>query len=122
MANNRICLACGKSYEYCGSCPSSLNLPVWKNLFDTENCKTVFETTSDYAQNVISKEKAKEKISKCNILDIKKYKPQVRNLIEEITKDNKIVDNISETKYVNKRKNISTNKNNDWYMRVWIKK
>lgn len=113
MANNRICLACGKSYEYCGSCPSSLNLPVWKNLFDTENCKTVFETTSDYAQNVISKEKAKEKLSKCNILDIKKYKPQVRNLIEEITKENKIVDNISETKYVNKRKNISTNKNND---------
>lgn len=44
MANNRICLACGKAYEYCGSCPSSLNLPVWKNIFDTENCKTVFET------------------------------------------------------------------------------
>ena len=113
MANNRICLACGKSYEYCGSCPSSLNLPVWKNIFDTEICKTVFETTSDYAQKVISKEKAKEKLSKCNISDARNYKPQIRSLIEEITKENKVVDDISETKYVNKKKIISTNKIND---------
>ena len=109
MANNRICLTCGKPYEYCGSCPSSLNLPVWKNIFDTENCKTVFETTSDYAQNVISKEKAKEKISKCNISGV--FKSNIQNLVDEINKENvKITEtkeNEIKAKYGNKKKSVS---------------
>lgn len=84
MANNRICLTCGKAYEYCGSCPSSLNLPVWKNLFDTENCKTVFETASDYAQKVINKESAKNKLSNCDVSNTYIFKPKIKTLVDEI--------------------------------------
>lgn len=109
MANNRICLTCGKPYEYCGSCPSSLNLPVWKNLFDTENCKTVFETVSDYAQNAITKESAKVRLSKCDVSGI--FKDNIKKLIDDInkedaknivTKENKI-----KAKYGNKKKSVS---------------
>lgn len=109
MANNRICLACGKPYEYCGSCPSSLNLPVWKNIFDTENCKTVFETVSDYAQNAITKESAKIRLSKCDVSGV--FKDNIKNLIDDInekdiknieTKENKI-----KVKYGNKKKSVS---------------
>ena len=82
MANNRICLTCGKAYEYCGSCPSSLNMPVWKNIFHTENCKTVFETVSDYAQNAITKESAKKKLSKCDVSGV--FKDNIKKLIDEI--------------------------------------
>ena len=82
MANNRICLTCGKAYEYCGSCPSSLNLPVWKNLFDTENCKTVFETVSDYAQNVITKDVAKKKLSNCDTSI--NYKENIQKYLDEL--------------------------------------
>ena len=35
---NRTCLTCGKKYEYCSSCPTTLNYPMCKNLYDTENC------------------------------------------------------------------------------------
>lgn len=80
--SNRICLTCGKAYEYCGSCPTSLNLPVWKNLFDTENCKTIFETVSDYAQKVIAKDIAKEKLSNCDTSS--KYKDNIQNYLDEI--------------------------------------
>lgn len=95
MANNRICLTCGKPYEYCGSCPSSLNLPVWKNLFDTENCKIVFETASDYAQKVITKESAKGKLSKCD-LSIS-FKEKINNLVKDIIAEENIETIIDET-------------------------
>ena len=88
MANNRICLTCGKAYEYCGSCPSSLNLPVWKNLFDTENCKTVFETVSDYAQKVITKEVAKKKLS--NYDTSINYKENIQKYLDDIIAEPKV--------------------------------
>ena len=109
MANNRICLTCGKSYEYCGSCPSSLNLPVWKNLYDTDNCKTVFETVSDYAQKAITKESAKVRLSKCDVSGV--FKDNIKNLIDDINeKDIKNIEtkeNEMKVKYGNKKKSVS---------------
>lgn len=102
---NRICLTCGKAYEYCSSCPTSLNLPVWKNLFDTENCKTVFETVSDYAQKVITKDVAKEKLSKCDISS--KYKENIQKYLNEIITEPKvevIVETEKETQSMSKMK------------------
>ena len=105
MANNRICLTCGKPYEYCGSCPSSLNLPVWKNIFDTENCKTVFETVSDYAQNAITKESAKIRLSKCDVSGV--FKDNIKNLIEKDIKNIETKENEIKVKYRNKKKSVS---------------
>lgn len=114
MANNRICLTCGKSYEYCGSCPSSLNLPVWKNLFDTDNCKTVFETVSDYAQKAITKESAKTRLSKCDVSGV--FNSNIQKLVDEInkedvktteTKENETKVNETKVKYGNKKKFVS---------------
>ena len=119
MANNRICLTCGKAYEYCGSCPSSLNLPVWKNLFDTENCKTVFETVSDYAQKVITKESAKEKLSKCDLSV--EFKEKIDGLVKEIIAEEVTEAVVNETiepvipkmKYGNKKKFTAKDENED---------
>lgn len=110
MANNRICLTCGKAYEYCGSCPSSLNLPVWKNIFDTENCKTVFETVSDYAQKAITKQVAKERLLKCDTCGV--FKNNIKNLIEDINKEDvkntDNTDNETKTKSGNRKKSVPT--------------
>lgn len=84
MANNRICLACGKAYEYCSSCSGSLNTPVWKNIFHTENCKNVFEIVSDYAQNVITKETAKTKLQKCDLSQSNTFIDKIGKIIDEI--------------------------------------
>ena len=105
MANNRICLTCGKAYEYCGSCPSSLNLPVWKNLFDTDNCKTVFETVSDYAQKVITKDVAKKKLFNCDTSI--KYKENIQKYLDDIIAEPKvetIFETEKETQAVHKMK------------------
>ena len=78
MANNRICLTCGKAYEYCGSCPSSLYLSVWKNLFDTEN----------YAQKVITKDVAKKKLSNCDTSI--NYKENIQKYLDDIIAEPKV--------------------------------
>lgn len=94
---NRTCLACGKKYEYCGSCPTSTNLPIWKNIFDTENCKTVFENASDYAQGVITKDIAKNRICKCDFSI--KYKDNIQKYIDDIMAEPKVeevIENIEE--------------------------
>lgn len=112
MANNRICLTCGKAYEYCGSCPNSLNLPVWKNLFDTEICKTVFETASDYAQKVITKESAKSKLSYRDISDTTMFKEKINKLLDEIFKEETDEQVLPKIKYGSRKKSTSK-QNND---------
>ena len=89
MANNRICLACGKAYEYCGSCENTRKLPVWKNLFDTESCKDIFECTSDYLQKAITKERAQKRLSTCDLSKVSDMKDEIRKIAEEIIHEDK---------------------------------
>lgn len=87
MANNRVCLCCGNAYEYCGSCRNGVNLPAWKNLFDNENCKDVFQTVSDYEQKSIDKTKAKKILDSCDLKHT--FKSNIVKLVDEITKEEK---------------------------------
>lgn len=114
---NRTCLACGKQYEHCGSCPNSAKFPAWKNIFDTEDCKVIFENVSDYIQGVITKDVAKDRISKCDLSV--KYKDNIQKHIDDIMtepKNEDTVENIDEdtvTSTVKTRKNKTKNKNSD---------
>lgn len=87
MANNRVCLTCGKAYEYCSSCASAKNLPVWKNLFDEELCKVAFTCVSDYKQNVITKERAKERLNGYDLSDVSSMKDSIKEVINEILQE-----------------------------------
>ena len=87
MANNRICLCCGNAYEYCGSCRNGINLPAWKNLFDNENCKDVFQTVSDYEQKAIDKTKAKRILASCDLKHT--FKSNIAKVVDEIVKEEK---------------------------------
>ena len=127
MRHNRVCLTCGKSYTYCNSCTDDIHLPVWKNIFDTENCKNIFEIVSDYEQKVIDKEKAKNKLLKYDLSNKGEFKPHVKKIIEEIifVEEKQIKDvNIKQESEENtdkilsvntkaKRKISDENKNND---------
>lgn len=88
MANNRICLACGKAYEYCGSCENTRKLPVWKNLFDSEECKVIFECVSDYEQKAIDKKRAQKRISGYES-KVSEMKDEIRKVAEEIIHEDK---------------------------------
>lgn len=82
--NNMTCMVCGEQYEYCPSCRAALTTPRWKSLYDTENCKIIFETTSDFLQKSISKEQAKAKLENCDLNKQYRFPEKVRGAVKEI--------------------------------------
>lgn len=90
---NRICKTCGKAYFYCNNCNKKNADPQWMLMWDTENCKNVFEIVSNYAQKVDSKAVAKKKLSKCDLSKQYTFNEKIRDLIDEIMFEEK-----SETK------------------------
>ena len=96
----RKCIVCGTEYSYCRSCPKDAKKETWYALYDNENCKNISQALTDYNFNKITKEKAKEILSKCdmavklsdyykNTLDVVMAKPKrglraKANIIDEV--------------------------------------
>ena len=81
---NRICKTCGKAYYYCSNCDKSISSPQWMLMWDTENCKTIFETVSNYAQGIDSKEVARKKLEKCDLKMKYAFNKNIARLVDEI--------------------------------------
>ena len=63
----RKCILCGKEYNYCPTCTKDRNKPLWHKLYDSENCKNIFNALNDYNFNLISKEEAQAKLRSCDL-------------------------------------------------------
>ena len=64
---NKTCLVCQTPYRYCYTCPTDLQNPSWKNLFDTEQCKEIFNILSKNGQGIITDDEAKELLDNCDL-------------------------------------------------------
>ncbi len=84
----RICYCCGKEYYYCPHCKEDENKPAWMFVWDTLECKTVFNILTSYNSKDISKEEAKEKLTG-TISNTIKFKDSIQNEINNILKDDK---------------------------------
>ena len=83
---NRVCKTCGKAYYYCSNCNKSINSPQWMLMWDTENCKNVYEIVSNYAQGVFSKDDARKRLEKCDLKQKYTFNKKIANYIDEIMK------------------------------------
>ena len=63
----RKCILCGKSYQYCPSCPKDAKKETWYALFDSENCKNISKALTDYNLNKISKDEACSALLACDL-------------------------------------------------------
>lgn len=63
----RKCILCGKSYQYCPSCPKDAKKETWYALFDSENCKNISKALTDYNLNKISKDEARSALLACDL-------------------------------------------------------
>lgn len=63
----RKCILCQKEYNYCPTCNKDRNKPLWHKLYDSENCKNIFNALNDYNFNLISKEEAQAKLKCCDL-------------------------------------------------------
>lgn len=86
--NNKKCILCGKTYTYCSRCEEFDHLPRWMEIYCSDNCRTIFNTLTEYnAKNITAKEAA-EKIKDCDMSNVDRFHEFNKNLVEEIQKEN----------------------------------
>lgn len=101
MGDNKVCLTCGKSYKYCNSCSDSQNRVYWKNVYDCEECKDIFEIVSDYAQNCITKDVARQRLSKYDLSTKVISNSNVKKYLDEIVVETIAVNNKKKSSVIN---------------------
>lgn len=89
MKYERKCLCCGASYSYCNNCYDFRNYPLWMNSFHDENCKNIFETCTNYNFKLITKEQAKEALSKYDLSNRANFSACVKRDLNVILEENK---------------------------------
>ena len=82
--NNKVCLNCGKVYTFCPNCSDYALLDSWNNIYCSENCRNIFQITTDYNYGELSKEKALEKLSACDLSNKESFHKTVIKIIDEI--------------------------------------
>ena len=83
------CLRCAASYSYCNNCYDFRNYPLWMNSFHDENCKNIFETCTNYNFKLITKEQAKEALSKYDLSNRANFSACVKRDLNTILAESK---------------------------------
>jgi hypothetical protein len=79
----KICTVCGKEYEFCSGCREYALQPSWKNIYDNENCREIFNVLVAYRQKKISVSEAKTRINACDL----SYKNDIRADLFEVLEE-----------------------------------
>ena len=87
--NNKKCIVCGKVYTFCNSCSAFDRYPRWMGIYHDENCKNVFEITSDYLSGDITKEEAKVRLDKCDLSNKQNFHKVILDAINQIYGEDK---------------------------------
>ena len=82
--NNKKCILCGKTYTYCSRCEEFDHLPRWMEIYCSDNCRTIFNTLTEYNAKNITAEEATKRLEKCDISDIDKYHEVNQKMVAEI--------------------------------------
>lgn len=94
--HNAICKICGKSYYACMSCADTMKLHPFKSFTDTSEHFKVFQVVRGLSTGVYTKEEAKEKFKNINLEDIESFIPHIKDIIKDVLKEEKVVDEITE--------------------------
>lgn len=78
----RTCCICGQEYKYCPTCDKKL--PTWFTMFESENCKTIFYTLTNYNLGKITKEEAVEKLNECDLTHKFTFRQKIQNELDSI--------------------------------------
>lgn len=89
MKYERKCICCGEKYSYCNNCYDFRNLPLWMNSFHDENCKDIFQICTDYNFKLLTREQAKEMLSKCDLSNRANFSACIQRDLKVILGENK---------------------------------
>lgn len=121
----RTCCVCRKEHLFCPQCrPEDRNKPTWYFAYCSENCKDIYDVTSNYEDNKISADEAKKKLNKLDLSQIanfgESYQKAIMKINENVTPVEKTDDTTKEIKsVVDENTDISINK---YYRKSKVKK
>ena len=104
-AKSRTCSVCRKTYKYCPKCRDYESLPTWMFVFCSENCKDIYDVTSEYEDKRVTADEAKKRLDKLDLSKIKNFGASYQNTIDNINK------NITQIKVVKSLKKDEQPKN-----------
>lgn len=104
-AKSRTCSVCRKTYKYCNKCRDYKSLPTWMFAFCSENCKDIYNVTSEYEDKRVTADEAKKRLDKLDLSKIKNFGVSYQNTIDNINK------NITQIKVVKSLKKDEQPKN-----------
>ena len=80
----RKCTCCHKEYEYCPTCHSDKSKHTWSTIFCSESCMRLWETATQYNMNILTKDEAKEVITKLELKDKTAYVECIQRDLDNI--------------------------------------
>lgn len=87
MRHERTCEICSSTYSYCPNCNDYADKPRWMFLFDSENCKNIYDVVNAYRTNALTAVQAKEKLDTLEIPDKGKMNKAYADFIDQIYKE-----------------------------------
>lgn len=81
---NKVCVVCGKEYEYCNRCKADANQPTWKAIYDNENCRKIMNVATEFVAGHIDKDEAKKELDTCDLSGKKNFAPTVAKAVNDI--------------------------------------
>lgn len=96
--NYRTCAVCRDSYQFCPRCKKDTEKPLWFFSFCSENCKNIYDITSQFENNKLNTDEAKEQL---NRLDLSKrdnfgesYKISIDKIYKSIYETVEVIDEV----------------------------
>lgn len=96
------CKICGKDYEVCNSCLNQKTFKPWRTVVDSIEHYKIYLAIHGYSLTK-NKNQAKEELENCDLSDLEKFNPAIKNTIKEILAEPKIT---TETKRKKKNENF----------------
>lgn len=84
MAHERICVVCGKQYQYCKRCKQFEHLPTWMFAYCSEPCKETYMTLNKFDFGHIS---AKEAMDELETYKVKIVNKEMLKSVKQIKKE-----------------------------------
>lgn len=83
----RICATCHSEYNYCPRCNEDKDKPLWYFTFCSSNCKDIYSVASDFENNQINADKAKEKLDGLDLTKLDNFGESYKKSISKIFAD-----------------------------------
>lgn len=84
---NATCSICGRPYYKCISCKDTMALNPWKAFCCSSQHYQVHQVISGFNSGVYTKDEAKNKLKNIDISDIKDFRQNIRQIVEDILKE-----------------------------------